>query len=578
MIFCFNFHKFVIAGRAMFPGRACSSPSIRGHDTGSGLCKVFPLLLLVAALVFSQPALAEKTQKKQAPYAGEEIGTVDFQVSCEGVQEEFDQALGLMHHMMYEQARSAFHSIAEASPGCAMAYWGIATTMFQPLWTERPSTAELERGRQLIQKARELDPPSERERMLVEATAEFFREPETAVYRDRIKRWAEGMTAAHQAVPDDLNTAALYGLSRLALAMQLEAEQRDLLHDEAERVLRRVWEEEPRHPGAIHYSIHATDVDGRAGNALDMVEAYGKIAPEVPHALHMPSHIYVRLGDWPEVIEWNRRSAEAALKKPVNGTVSIHYIHAIGYMVYAYLQQGKDDAARTTFNEALAKGKHQPSHTSAFHLAAIPARLSIEPRDWEGAAGLQPRKPEYLPWQNAFWPEGITWYALGLGAVHSGDPAGARGSEKRLAELRDNARSAGEERYATYIEVDRRILASLISRAEGHDEEAIRIMHSAAELEGTVEKDPTTPGALLPPYEALGDLLMELGRSVEALEAYLTSDKIWPGRYNTVLGAARAARTAGDEAVAHKNYARLLEVAGGSQRHGVEEARLYLQR
>jgi tetratricopeptide (TPR) repeat protein len=407
----------------------------------------------------------------------------------------------------------------------------------------------------------------------MEATEEFFREPETVGYWDRINRWAEGMTAAYKANPDDLDTAALYGLSRLAIAQGVE--NRDPFYDEAEKVLRAVWQEEPKHPGAIHYSIHATDIDGRAENALDMVEVYGEIAPEVPHALHMPSHIYVRLGDWPEVINWNRLSADAALRKPVNGSVSHHYIHALDYLLYAYLQQGEDDKARAVFEEAMGKDRHQASFISAFHAAIMPARLAVERREWEEAAALEPRTPDYLPWDKTLWPESQTWYARGLGGVHTGDLETAREAERRLEELWERAKAEGEKSFATYIDVDRQILAGWIARSEGDAEEAVRLMQSAAELEGTVEKHPVTPGALLPPYEALGDLLMDLDRPADALAAYRASDEIWPGRFNTLLGAARAAQAADDKTAASKYYGRLLEIAGDSERVEVNEIKRF---
>jgi tetratricopeptide (TPR) repeat protein len=509
---------------------------------------------------------------EQAVHADQDIGTVSFGVSCEAeVRKDFDRALGLMHHMMYEQARAAFRSVAEADPGCAMAHWGVATTLFQPLWGTRPSAQELELGRDTIEKAAELAPASGRERLLVEATRAFFAEPQDAAFWNRVLRWSDGMATAYQAAPDDMDTAALYALTRLTLA-QRQTDQRDALHDEAEQILRAIWEREPRHPGAIHYSIHATDVDGRAENALDMVEVYGKIAPEVPHALHMPSHIYVRLGDWDEVIAWNIRSADAALRNPVNGSFSHHYIHAIDYMVYAHLQKGEDEKAQALFDEALAKGRHQASFVSAYHLAAMPARNAVERRLWEAAAALQPRTPEYAPWDASLWPEGMTWYARGLGGVHTGRLEIAREAEQRLAALRDQAKAEGEEHFATYIEVDRRILAGWIARADGQSDEAVRLMRSAAELERTVEKHPVTPGALLPPNEALGDLLMELERPAEAMQAYLAADQLWPGRFNTLAGAARAAKAAGDEAGARELYGKLLEMAGDSQRAELSEA------
>ena len=191
------------------------------------------------------------------------------------------------------------------------------------------------------------------------------------------------MAKAHEAAPNDPDIAALYSLSRLTLAQR--ADDRDPLHDEAEKVLRSVWEREPTHPGAIHYTIHATDVDGRAENALDIVEQYGKIAPEVPHALHTSSHIYVRLGDWPSVVEWNQQSAEAALKHPAGDATSHHYIHALDYFVYAYLQQGRDARARAAMADAEDPDRYQSTSISAFHNAAIPARIAVERRDWDQA-------------------------------------------------------------------------------------------------------------------------------------------------------------------------------------------------
>ncbi len=508
---------------------------------------------------------------------GESLGRVDFRVSCaEATRPAFDRALGLMHHMMYAEARAAFEEIIEKDPECAMAYWGVATTLFQPLWGTRPSTAELKRGGNMIQKAKKLEPETKRERQLVAATEAFFRDPETADFRTRMKRWIEAMETAYQATPQDHDTAVLYALSRLALAQT--AENRAALLDEAEAVLREIYEQEPAHPGAVHYTIHATDADGRARRALDIVKSYGEIAPQVPHALHMPSHIYVRLGDWPQVIAWNRRSAAAALKRSGEGALSHHYPHATDYMLYAYLQQGKDDKARAILQETLAKEDFQRSFISAFHLAAMPARYAVERRKWHEASSLEPRQPDYLPWEKAEWAEGMTWFARGLGNLHTGNLNRAQEAEKTLRDLRDRAKSAGDENFATYIEIDRLILAGWIVHAQENPDEAIQRIRAAGALEGTIEKHPVTPGALLPPYEALGDLFMKLDRPAEALEAYRKSAEIWPGRYNTVLGAARAALAAGAEENAGDHYAELLRIAGNSQRPGIAEAKRYLDR
>lgn len=499
-----------------------------------------------------------------------EYGTVDFKVSCnETVQEDFNRALAMLHNMMYVTARKAFEEIADSDPNCAMAYWGIATTLFQPLWGTRPSEEDLQNGLKNSEKALALA-SSDREKSLIKATEAFYKDPEDADFWTRIDRWADRMEAAYEAYPGDFDIAAFYGLSRLTLAQT--AEDREPLHDETEVILREIYEQVPGHPGAIHYSIHSTDVEGRAENALDMVEAYGKIAPDVPHALHMPTHIYVRLGNWPEVISWNKKSAQAALNHSVDGAVSHHYAHAIDYLVYAYLQQGEDKKIKPLVEKLFDKDRHQASTISAYHFAAIPARLAVERRDWEKAASIEPRNPEYLPWDSFPWAEGISWFAKGMGAINTDDVEGAIEAEQRLGNLREKAKENGAGGLASYIEIDRRILEGWIAYKKGETEKAVELIKSAAELESTTEKHPVSPGALLPPNEALGDLLMKLNRPAEAFKAYEASEAVWPERYNTLLGAARSAQAAGDELTAQKFYKRILDNTGDSKRSGVREA------
>lgn len=522
-------------------------------------------LLLFSAMVATVSATAqhESMHDDQPVSADDTVGAVDFRVNCDApVRADFDRALGLMHHMMYVQARAAYEEVASADPECAMAHWGIATTLFQPLWGTVPSADEINRGREAIVRAAEVV-DSKRERQLIDATAAFF-EPDTDRLQPRLAGWIKGMADAYESFPDDPDVASLYALSRLALA--LESDDRHALHDEAESVLREVWEDEPRHPGAVHYTIHATDADGRAGNAIEVVESYGHIAPNVPHALHMPSHIYVRLGDWPRVIDWNQRSAKAAIAHKSEGATSFHYIHAQDYLVYGHLQRGEDSAAQKVWELTQANGPHQATFPGAFHLASIPARLAVETRDWKAAAAIKPRVPEYVGWDAFFWPEGISWFARGLGAVHTGDLTTAREAERRLAALSESAKSAADRRFSTYIEVDRLILDGWIAHAENKPERALERMHQAGELEATVEKHPVTPGALLPPYEALGDLLLALDRPDEALAAYERSDATWPQRYNTLSGAARAAQAADNEQAAAEWSQRLRQVAPDNER------------
>ncbi|MDZ7692769.1 MAG: hypothetical protein U5K69_16865 [Balneolaceae bacterium] len=493
---------------------------------------------------------------------GSSIGKVDFKVSCnESVQEDFNYALGLMHNMMYVSSREAFEKIIETDPECAMGYWGVATTLFQPFWLTRPTVEDLQRGQNTINKAIELV-DSKREEHLINSTAEFFREPANS-YRTRIDRWAGAMETAYGAHPDDLDIAALYSLSRLALARFTD--DRSHLYDEAEEILRNIYEQVSTHPGAIHYTIHATDVKGRAGNAPDIVKSYGKIAPEVPHPLHMPTHIYIRLGNWPEVINWNLRSAAAALNYPAGTATSHHYLHAIDYLVYAYLQLGEDEKAEAAYREALTKDPHQGTFISTFHLAAIPARLAVEQRDWERAASLEPRTPEYLPWNSAHMAEGLTWFARGLGALHSGDIEAAQKAEQKLKGLRDSAIEQGEQSMAHSIEIDRLVLAGWIAHARGADEQAVDLIQSAADLEKSQEKHAVTPGSVQPPYEALGDLLMVLNRPAKALEAYQASDEIWPGRLNTLMGASLAAKMIGNDRMARTHFIQLLKNATSAE-------------
>jgi tetratricopeptide (TPR) repeat protein len=526
-------------------------------------------LVAIAALVLGA-AHAAGGHDEHPVGAGAEIGDVAFGADCAvEVRDRVDRALGLMHHMMYEQARARFAEIAEEDPTCAMAHWGVATTLFQPLWPSRPDQEALQRGWALTEQARAVV-SSEREARLIDATAAFFLEPESAEYWTRIERWADGMRDAYEAFPDDLDTAALYALSRIALAPI--AEDRSVHFDEAGTVLRRVFEASPRHPGGIHYAIHATDVDGRADRALDQVAVYGDIAPQVPHALHMPTHIYVRLGAWPDVIEWNRRSADAALDFPVGERVSLHHIHALDYMLYAALQQGDDDFARAVLDEALGREPYQEDFGAAFHLAIMPARFAVERRAWDEAATLDLDAQPYLAWDRYLWPQATQWFARGLGAVHTGSLDEARAAEARMAELRDRARDAGERGFATFIEIDRLVLAALIAQAHGDADVAVALLEEATVLEGTVEKHPITPGALLPPYEALGDVLLDMGRYSEALAAYEASDTRWPGRYNTLLGAVRSAAEV-DEVAALRIAERLLDQAGASARPTIDEVR-----
>ncbi len=521
-------------------------------------------VVALCALMFALAITAGCGREQSAQHEhGSELGTVSFPVSCShAAQDGFQRAVALLHHMMYVEARKAFEGIAEEDPDCAMAHWGIAMTLFQPLWPTRPSPEDLRRGWEEAEKAKTLGLDTERESAFVAAVEAFYREPETADYFTRIDRFEQGMKAVHDAYPDDIEAAAFYALSHLATAPR--AEDRSAHQEKAARILLEVYDVEPTHPGAIHYTIHANDVYGRADESLEVVRGYDDIAPSVPHALHMPTHIFVRLGEWDEVIEWNRKSADAALKFPAGEFVSHHYPHALDYMIYAYLQQAEDEAAKAVLEELRSKENYQQTFISAYHLAAIPARYYVERREWAEAAALPERDPADFPWEQHTWPRAVTQFARGLGAARTGDRDGARAAVQELAALKAQAESAGEVGFAQQIAIDHFAVDAWLAHAEGRNEEALRLMRSAAELERSIEKHPVTPGALQPAYELLGDLLMELDRPAEALEAYETNLEIWPRRFNSLLGAAQAAERAGDREKARAYCAEFVEMTGES--------------
>jgi tetratricopeptide (TPR) repeat protein len=529
-------------------------------------CHTGPATASCLLVLLAGTAAAQQPTRSTAE---ESLGQVDFEVSCTPeAGPVFERAAGLLHHMMYARAEREFEALAAAHPECAMAHWGIAMTQFQPLWPGHPDGEALQRGRDAVAAARRIGLPTNRERAYIDAVDAFYGDLD-ADGPTRLSRFERAMADVHRMYPDDLNAAAFYALARLATAPG--APDPRAQRAAAAELLAAVHERSPTHPGAIHYAIHAHDVDGMAAGGVRFAAAYGDIAPAVPHALHMPSHIYVRLGDWDEVIAWNDASAAAALNFPVGDHVSHHHAHALDYLMYAQLQRGNDDAARAVLDELRARENYQPTFVSGYALAAMPARWTVERRAWDEAAALPEREPATFPWERFPGAEAMTYFARGLGSARTADAEGARAAVDRLAELKANAEGGGDTYWANQIEVQRLSVAAWIAHAEGQGAEAVRHMRAAAELAATMEKDPTTPGDLQPPYELLGDLLLELGRPDEALAAYETSLETWPARFNSVLGAAQAAEAAGDATRASSYYRAVGELApAGADRPGLE--------
>jgi tetratricopeptide (TPR) repeat protein len=507
-------------------------------------------------------------------------GTVDFPVSCSAAaKQQFNQAITLLHHMTYPQARQAFEEITQTEPACAMAHWGVAMTLFQPLWPTRPNAAALARGWDEVQKAKSLQ-SSPRELLFINAAEAFYTQPESTDYWARIRHWEQASRQAYEALPDDDEAAIFFALSHLATT-PASGNLREHA-DESAAILLKVYQKQPDHPGAMHYLVHANDVPGREHELLEITKKYDSIAPNNPHALHMPTHIYTRLGDWDGVIKGNLRAADAALSYPAGERGELvwdEFAHAIEYLVYAYLQQGADNEAAEQLHRLQSTPRMEPTFKTAFHLASTQTRYALERRDWNAALKIEPRTPPYLDWDRFMWAEATTRFGRGLGAAHLGQGQELQLALTRLNELEDVASKAGEDLFARTIKVLKLELGAWSAHAQGQEARSIAIMRQAVDLEVATQKHPVTPGPTLPAYELLGDLYMEQKNPSEALGAYQKSLELYPRRFNSVLGAATAARAAGDASKARAFYSQLLELAApDSPRTAIEEARQYVSK
>lgn len=535
-------------------------------------------LFTVATLMFIV-SWAGCTQEQEAP--SDALGNVNFETSCsDAAQQEFNHAVALLHHMTYPQARAAFQQVAETDPQCAMAQWGFAMTLFQPSWPTRPGLEERQQGWEALQKAKALASVTEREGLFIAAAEAFFSDPAASDYWQRIHRWEQGMEQVYDAYPQDPEAATFYALAHLATARADTVTRANA--DRAAEILLAVYEDYPDHPGAMHYMVHANDMPSRQSESLDIVGKYESVAPHNPHALHMPTHIYTRLGDWEGVIRGNLRAAEAALKHPAGERgelVSDEYPHAIEYLVYAYLQTGSDDEAIAWMNRLDEKAPLQPTFKTAFHIASTQARYALERQAWDEAAEVLPREPSTLDWDRFMWPEAVAQFAVGLGNAHQGRVEEAQRAVERLEELETATATAGEDLFARNIRILHLEVAAWIAHMEQDVALSQTLMQEAANLEVSTPKHAVTPGPTLPAHELLGDLLMEQEQPQEALSAYKHALDLYPQRFNSLLGAARAAQALEDEQVASEYYGALLELGNGeSNRPGLEEARAYMSR
>jgi tetratricopeptide (TPR) repeat protein len=507
---------------------------------------------------------------------GDQLGTVHFPVSCnEAASRNIERGLALLHHMTYESARAAFAAATEGDPDCAMGYWGQAMTLIHPLWSDPPSQSDFKRGQALVNEAKIRGQKTERERAYIAAVEAYYAEGWNRDETANLASFEEGWEKVHRQFPNEPEAACFYALSHLATADP--ADKTYAKQKRAGALAEKVLAQIPDHPGAHHYIIHAYDYPALAGGALEVARSYGKIAPEVPHALHMPTHIFTRLGFWQESITMNKRSAAAALKHPVGDAISLHYPHALDYLAYAYLQRAEDQKAKQVLDTLTAlKGPFQVHTATSYTLAAVPARLALERQEWTNAALLEPRTPSNYPWDRFPAMEAITHFARALGAARSGNGQGAAQALENLAALRE--RTAETSAYwARQVEIQRLSAMAWLAYQEGKQEEALDIMRRAAELEASTEKHPVTPGEVLPARELLADMLLDMGRHKEAQAEYEAALERSANRFNSLYGAGRAAELGGNKSKATFYYKKLVEMTpNDTERERLQLVRTFL--
>ncbi|MEA2080273.1 MAG: tetratricopeptide repeat protein [Pseudomonadota bacterium] len=487
------------------------------------------------------------------------IGQVNFPVSCSvETRDSFERAIMMLHHMMYAQAEKEFRSIVASEPDCAMAHWGIAMTLFHPLWPGEPTEAELQQGSQAIEMAKSLPPPTDRETAYIAAAGSYYKNWGNKSHPERIASWKTAQNNVYQNNGDDTDAAGFYALALLATAPK---EDKSYTHQrEAGAILEALYSREPEHPGVVHYLIHAYDNPELAARALEAARAYDKIAPDVPHALHMPTHIFTRLGIWTDSINWNTRSARAALNYPANGAISHHYLHALDYLIYAYLQGAEDAKAEAVLEQMNEKDNYQQTFVTGYALAALPARYTLERKQWRDAAGLEVPARDSFPWESYPEVEAISHYARGLGAARGGNAAGARGALSALDAIHARLVEAGQQYWGVLVDAQRKTVAAWLDFSEDREDSAIQLMEEAARLEESVDKNPVTPGSVLPARELLGDMLLQSGNPEKAIKAFETSLETAPNRFNSLYGAGLAAERKGDREAARSYYDSLVQI------------------
>jgi hypothetical protein len=463
------------------------------------------------------------------------------------VQPAFEKAVAMLHSFWFSAADSAFSEVIANDPSCAMARWGIAMTrMANPMTRSAPSADAMAQGLQAALRARELASVAQhREQMYIDAAMAFYDEYENRDHATGMQRLEAAFSQLHTAHPED-NEATIF----LARTMVANAPPGDATFSRqlaGAALMEPLFDKHPDHPGLAHYLIHAYDAPAIADKGTRAAMAYADIAPAAPHALHMPTHIFTRLGYWKESIELNSRSAQA---EPVPNAA----VHPMDYMVYAHLQLGQDSAAREVLDRAVDNPDRYYGGLVGYNFAAMPARFALEREDWAAAAALK------IPVGALPYVTAATRFARAIGAARSGNAGAANVDIAELGKLKGELDKANDSYWATIVEAQRLAAAAWQLLAIGNKEAAANSARAAADLEETVEKHPVTPGPLLPARELEGDLLMALDRPAEALVAYEKTLAREPRRARALHGAAEAASRSGDSAAAARHEAALREL------------------
>lgn len=540
------------------------------------------------SLLMAFPSVLSAQDKLQchdpnSPQLGDlsKVGTCHFPISCDPtLQADFDRALAVLHSFWYDQARKQFQAIAVKDPSCAMAQWGIAMTYYHPLWAP-PTPEDLAAGTAAAQKALALGPKTPRELAYVEALNTFYKNADSVDHRTRALAYEKSMENLYKTYPKDDEVGIFYALSLNGTFLFTDKSYTNV--KKAGKLLEELSPRNPNHPGIAHYIIHSYDYPPLAAQALPVARSYAKIAPGVPHALHMPSHIFTRLGLWGESIQSNLASSQTAQAYAAQlfpGKNSFEQLHALDYLEYAYLQVSDLPKAQELVHRCAAMKAIEPADDFAavYALATLPARYQVETRNWPAAAAL-PVAPSFITWSKFPHMEASIQFAKALGAAHTGDLKAARAATDRLGVLYAAIPDPKLKYWKAPVEIQRLEAEAWLAYASGDKAHALELMRSAVTLEDGTEKHPVTPGPIIPAHELLADMLFDMGRPGDALVEYEISFTISPNRFNGIYGAARSAQNAALPQKARTYYAQLIEQTknGAGERPALDEAHAYLK-